>query len=145
MGIATGSEDGKIRVWDLSKWKCAKILNTNSGPVTSLLQIKNTQELVSSTRSGIKLWNFKSGQCVKSLFTGPVESLLLLPYTGHLVTGGSDGTLKVWLLTANNSKRNKYNYMEHHQHYVIKEHDHSVNSLQFIAKSPSYDACKVID
>jgi len=140
--VATGSDDGLIRVWDMSQRKCLRRLKMgfDRTPISSLVYLTNTNELISATclhmGGSVHVWNVMRGECIKSLVAGACESLHILPNTGHLVTGGMDGSIKVWLLMSNCSKqRNKFNFMlPHHQHYILKEHDATVNGLEFYSK-----------
>ena len=53
-----------------------------------------------STDKTIKIWDYLNGRCLKTLKLffkeNFVSSLLVVPYTGVLVSSSSNGVLKVW-------------------------------------------------
>ena len=142
--VATGSDDGLIRVWDitLKNNKCVRRLKIglDRTPVTCLVYLETTKELISATSfnfyASVRLWNVMRGECVKSLVAGECASLYVIPNTGQLVTGGLDGSIKVWLLRSNLTKQRKTNdfMLPHHQHYTIKEHERGVNCIELFFK-----------
>ena len=96
--LASGSEDGKIRIWDLEKRKSISTLDSHVSVVRSLDFSVEESTLVSASRDKTAiLWDARSWK-VKKVF--PVleglESVGFLE-TGTLIyTGGENGRLRIW-------------------------------------------------
>ena len=74
--IASGSFDESIRLWDVKKGKCLRVLPAHSDPVTSVGFNKDGTLIVSGSYDGLlRLWDTSTGQCLKTIVdvnTSPV-------------------------------------------------------------------------
>ena len=66
--LASGSDDGLIKVWDIEKGECLKTLNLDAGTVMNLIYVPDTLELIScSTDKTIKILKAETFECVRTL------------------------------------------------------------------------------
>jgi WD40 repeat protein len=97
--LVSSSEDGSIRVWDLTTYRSKNILNGHTSSVCGLKAV-SWDSLASSASNGvIILWNITSGTTLRTLsgHTGATyESLDLLSDNQTLVSGSRDRTIKYW-------------------------------------------------
>jgi len=107
--LVSGSEDGKVRVWDLTSHS-AKPLHTFDAEslVISVAVVAGGNQLVSGSYDGkIQVWDLTS-HSAKPLHTfdaeSPVYSLAVVAGGNQLVSGSADGKVRVWDLTSNSAK-----------------------------------------
>lgn len=123
--LASGGQDGRIRVWDNSDMRQPKLLVTcdgGSNPVSALVLSTNGLTAVSGASNGvIEVWNSAAGTRVRTLggHTGPVRSLALSPDGTLLASGGSDRTIRIWDLAGGSCLQ------------TCTGHEDSVNSVAF--------------
>lgn len=66
--IATGLDDGYVRIWDVGKGKCIRTLKSGEGYITSLDFSHDGQRLVASSLSGgMTIWSLATGEVLSSL------------------------------------------------------------------------------
>ena len=69
--IASGSQDGTIRIWSLTDGSCLRMLEGHSAAVLSVRFLRGSAQIVSSGADGmLKLWNVRTGQAA---FTADVH------------------------------------------------------------------------
>uniref|UniRef100_K3WH88 WD40 repeat-containing protein SMU1 n=1 Tax=Globisporangium ultimum (strain ATCC 200006 / CBS 805.95 / DAOM BR144) TaxID=431595 RepID=K3WH88_GLOUD len=98
--LATGSDDGKVKVWKLSSGVCLRRFdNAHSQSVHSIAFSRDgTQLLTSSFDQLIRIHGLKSGQTLKE-FHGHesyVNSAVFSKDGSRIVSSSSDGTVKIW-------------------------------------------------
>jgi WD40 repeat protein/uncharacterized protein YjbI with pentapeptide repeats len=110
--LASGSDDGTIRVWDLATGRTLRRLAGHSDFVTSLaaLSLDGRAALASGAGDGtIRVWDLATGKSVRRLegHSGPVSSLAGLSLDGRaaLAAGSGDGTIHVWDAATGNTVR----------------------------------------
>jgi len=105
--VASGSEDGTIKLWDLASGKLLRTVALQHKGVCFLAWVP-TQSAENAVSSGwiasgmgdnaIVLSDIASGKHVTTMHghTGAVHSLLWLNAKGWLVSGSADATVRLW-------------------------------------------------
>jgi WD40 repeat protein len=66
--LASGSWDGKVRLWDTTSWLCVRVLEGETSFGNSVTFSPNSQQLASGGGSDgpgtVRLWNAVSGECL---------------------------------------------------------------------------------
>jgi WD40 repeat protein len=104
--IASGSEDQKIRLWNLETGECFQTLEGHNRRIWSVAYSPFTEPskplanlLVSrSDDHTIKVWQVDTGKCLQTLrgHLNWVNSIAISPNGKLLVSGGGDNTVRVW-------------------------------------------------
>jgi len=99
--VASGSLDGKVRLWDVEKKKVVAKLTGHTDVVRSLCWSVDGERVVSgSNDTTIRVWDVESGDTV----LGPINTghyfvcaVIYSPDTTKIATGGyNDNALKIW-------------------------------------------------
>lgn len=96
--LASGSENGKIRVWNLAKRKAISTLDSHVSAVRALHHSPNQELLLSASRDKtVIIWDARSWQARKVIpILEGIEAAGFLD-DGHLFyTGGEHGSLRIW-------------------------------------------------
>lgn len=96
--LASGSEDGKIRIWDLEKRKAISTLDSHVSVVRGFdfSSIENVLVSVSRDKTAI-LWDARSWKVRKVIpILEGVESVGFLKDGAFIYTGGENGRLRIW-------------------------------------------------
>ena len=104
--LAAGGAENTIRVWDLedNKPKSVRALRGHSAAVTGLAFAPNSTRLASAGSDGeVRIWDpHSSGKSVITVTHNPQKKTRAVaaftPDNGHLITGGDDHHLHVWVL-----------------------------------------------
>lgn len=109
--LASGSDDGGIRPWDLSgpKPQDRPVIKSHRKSVTSLAFSPDGQLLASGGEDGtVRLWTVKDSRPIrKTVLRGHwrgVVALAFAPDGQILVSGGKDGTVRLWNLAESDPK-----------------------------------------
>jgi WD40 repeat protein len=108
----SASADQTIRVWDIATGRCLRVLQAQTEFVSidvtmdgrfavSCGQRKLRGQLVMDPDElRVRVWDLRTGQCLRALegHTGPVESVGLSRDEQYVLSGGRDGTLRLWKL-----------------------------------------------
>ncbi len=62
--IATGSENGDIKIWNLKTGDCLKTMKGHTGSIFSIIKLTH-EKIASCARRTIIIWNFNSGELLK--------------------------------------------------------------------------------
>jgi WD40 repeat protein len=95
--LASGSEDGVIRLWDAATWRVTRVLHSTAG-VTCLSFLRDRGTLASGGNDGaVSLWNISSGG-VRATLAGKemVTGLACAPDGSVVAIGSADGLLRLW-------------------------------------------------
>ncbi|KAI6248412.1 putative U3 small nucleolar RNA-associated protein 13 [Erysiphe necator] len=96
--IASGSQDGKVRIWDLYSRNCASLLDSHVSDVTCLDFSPEKNILLTGSRDktimwwDVKTWKIRKVVPVLEL----VESAGFLEDGIYTYTGGSIGNIRIW-------------------------------------------------
>ncbi|KAE8394588.1 WD40 repeat-like protein [Aspergillus alliaceus] len=96
--LASGSEEGKVRVWDLNKRKSIASLESHVSVVRSLSYSPAENALLSASRDKtVIVWDvrtFKTRRIIPVLES--VEAAAFVADSGLALVGGENGKLRVW-------------------------------------------------
>ena len=94
--LASGSEDNKIKIWNLETYKEIGTIITDS-LIYSLVALSNGWVAGGSEDGTIKIWNSETRQLIKTLrgHSDEVYSLVVLS-NGWLASGSHDGSINIW-------------------------------------------------
>lgn len=95
-GLASGSFDKTIRIWDLSTGK-NQVLTGHIDRITSLAVLPNSRLASGSYDGTIRIWDLSTGmsQVLKG-HTDNITCLTVLP-DGRLASGSYDKTIRIWV------------------------------------------------
>jgi len=97
--LVSGSDDRRIKIWQLSTRQELRTLNGHSSTVTCLAISPDGQTLISGSKDHtIKIWDLSTGQELGTLtgHYGTVTCLAISADGQTLVSGSQDQTIKVW-------------------------------------------------
>ena len=117
--IASGSDDGTIRVWDTSTG--TQMLSIPSRKTNSLAFSEDSKILASSNPGNIQLWDVGTGTQLKSLKAENDSGTVLTFSTDSniLACGNKDGTIRLWDFSTGNELT------------TFKGHVDRINALSF--------------
>lgn len=97
--MLTGSVDGKMRAWQQDEpYEIVKEFNTSPLSVVSVAST-GTIAISSCLDSHLKAWDISSGELIRDIDCGPVETWAIAsnPSNPHLVaTTGQSGNVNIW-------------------------------------------------
>ncbi|KAJ5320260.1 hypothetical protein N7508_000543 [Penicillium antarcticum] len=96
--LASGSEDGKLRVWDLHKRKSIASLESHVSLVRSLSFSPSENALISASRDKtVIVWDARTWKTRRIIpVLESVEAAAFIADSGLCVIGGENGKLRVW-------------------------------------------------
>ena len=95
--IASGSGDGKIKLWEINRGECKKTIKAHLDQV-NVLAIFEEDKLISGSDDGfIKMWAWKDGSLIKIILDtkAPVWSLILKSESHDLLFAGDALNLQI--------------------------------------------------
>ncbi|KAL1988081.1 hypothetical protein VTN96DRAFT_1112 [Rasamsonia emersonii] len=98
--VFTGSCDHTVRMWAVTTGNCVRMFTGHTGNITALACSRNGKILASADDHGsIFLWDLAPGRLLKRMRghgKGGIWSLSWNVESNVLVSGGADGTVRVW-------------------------------------------------
>jgi len=98
--LATGSQDGQVKVWKLATGACLrKILHAHTAGITSISFNKDNSQLMTTSFDQLaRVHGLKSGKALKEFrgHTSFVNCGVITSDNLHVLTGSSDGTCRLW-------------------------------------------------
>ncbi|KAF2166276.1 hypothetical protein M409DRAFT_66745 [Zasmidium cellare ATCC 36951] len=107
----SGGGDRTVRMWDLQRGHSVRLFTGHTGNVTAIACAPSGQVVASADDRGeIILWNLTTGRLVKRMRghgRGGIWSLDWCVESTVLVSGGADGTVRVWDVQPNQDSQGK--------------------------------------
>ena len=97
--IASGSQDGLVRVWDASTGKLQNVLHGHTQPIVSVAFSRDGTRIISgSDDSLVRVWNVSTGEAQHVLegHTDQVTSVAFSSDGTRIVSGSRDVVVRVW-------------------------------------------------
>jgi WD40 repeat protein len=101
LAVSAGA-DWTVRLWDLRKGTCVRVLEGHQSPVRSVCLSGDGRRVLSGGQDGtVRLWDIGTGQCRRVLRTNMYPPAPQVPVRfsadGHrAVVGGGDGAIRLW-------------------------------------------------
>jgi len=98
-GIASGSADNSVKVWDTRSHQLIQHYPAHSDAVTSISIHPSGNYLLSSSKDSVlKIWDLREGRLLYSLqgHSGPVNAAAFSADGSFFATGGADQLVMVW-------------------------------------------------
>lgn len=114
--VFTGSCDKTVRMWDVSRGSCVRIFTGHTSNITAVACAPNGKTVASADDIGsIFLWDLASGRRMKRMRghgRGGIWSLSWSVESAVLVSGGADGTVRVWDVNLSTSESGQQGTMQ---------------------------------
>lgn len=96
--VASGSNDGSIKVWSADTGQCLHTLKGHKGHVSSIAISHDSQTIYSGSEDGsVRVWSVTLGTCERILFEGLASVTdISLSLDGLLASVSVDWTLRLW-------------------------------------------------
>lgn len=102
--LASGSDDGTVRIWDLKKRQVRHVLAQHRGPITAIEFGHEEMRIATASVDGTAvLWDLATGKAQVTIAAHSRDRVRSIHFSAHddyVVTTGDDATFRVWT-TAN--------------------------------------------
>jgi WD40 repeat protein len=94
--LASGSNDKKIKLWDISTKNCIGTLEEHTNTVKSVAFNTSGLLVSGSTDNTIKMWDISTMTCIGTL-EGHTERVMSIAFNGDgMLASSADDTIKLW-------------------------------------------------
>lgn len=97
--LATASEDGTARIWDIHAGEAVSVLAEHGGPVTSVAFSPDGKVLLTGCYdSRARLWDLQTGRIMLNLadHTRPITAVAFAPNGSYVATASLDNTTRIF-------------------------------------------------
>ncbi|KIW32636.1 uncharacterized protein PV07_04166 [Cladophialophora immunda] len=100
--LASASDEGTIKIWDLGRVQCVQTLTEHSGGVAAVAFSKKSALLASASDDGtIKRWDADNGKCIQTLkihkiYTPRAHRVAFSPDGCHFVAFQNGDAVRIW-------------------------------------------------
>jgi len=118
--VASGSDDGTLKIWRLSTGQCIRTLNTGS-PVQSVV-VDGNRVFSAGEEARVRLWDRSSGECVKS-FDACSAEISGIAVRSDLLVCTAGVNIKVFSVESGDSKTE-----------ILKAHKLAINDVAILTE-----------
>lgn len=94
--LASGGQQGDIKIWSIPGGDNLAVLNGHSQPVSGLAWFDDDHLVSTDTRGILRIWDTVTGEAVREFRTGKITAMALLPWPARIVVGHATGKLYVY-------------------------------------------------
>lgn len=94
--VITGSDNGEVKVWDLSTGFMIREIDTDGEKIKSIALDQSRNYLYISRFDTIEIRDFKSGKLIRNLFTIRNKYLVIIPDSDQLLTAAASYNPLIW-------------------------------------------------
>src|ERR1700749_3755396 len=95
----TGSDDRKLRLWDVETGRCLRVFKGHWAPVWSVAwSVEQRRALSGAGDNTVLLWDVETGRCLRD-FSGHQGQFFSVAWSGdgrHALSGGNDSVVFLW-------------------------------------------------
>jgi len=95
--ILSGSEDGRLRSWDIERGVCKQVFVGHVGQAMCVAELRPGRAISGGQDTTVRVWDVQSGVCLRELrgHRGWVRAINTLA-DGRIISGGEDAVMRVW-------------------------------------------------
>ncbi|KAI7796787.1 putative CMT1A duplicated region transcript 1 protein-like, partial [Triplophysa rosa] len=94
--LVSGAKDCRVKVWNLLTGKCVDRLKFKHPKPITCVKIDETVVISSCAGGLVRIWNMESASLIKQINGHQGAVLCLCLDRWHILSGGSDGSVKAW-------------------------------------------------
>jgi WD40 repeat protein len=102
--VVSGSESGRLRVWDLESGALLNILEGHEDEITTVAVINDTQVISGSRDNTLRVWHIDKGDCL-TVLRGHSDDITVVKVTAggkRAFSASRDKTSRLWDLSSGN-------------------------------------------